>query len=143
MLSWAAYTVFSKRFHKKYSPIYLNTFFILTTAVIEFFPALSEFSSDNMWWKHVSLNAIFSVFYVSALGTVVTYIFYQYAIKHGTPIIASMSLYIQPIATFLLASIILGEKLTLGFVIGSVFVLFGTWKVTKNSKSSVEITDTK
>lgn len=140
MFSWAVYTVFSKKFHKKYSPIYLNTFFILTATVIEFFPALSELSSSNMWWQHVSLNAIFSVLYVSALGTVATYIFYQYAIKHGTPIIASMSLYVQPIATFSLASIILGERLTIGFVIGSVLVLLGTWKVTKSSKSPVEIT---
>ena len=143
MLSWAAYTVFSKKFHTRYSPIYLNTCFILTAAVIQFFPALSEFSSDNVWWQHVSANSIFAVFYVSALGTVATYIFYQYAIKHGTPIIASMSLYIQPIATFSLASIILGEILTLGFIIGSILIFFGTWRVTKGSKSSAIATNTK
>lgn len=142
MLSWAAYTVFSKKFHKKYSPIYLNTFFILTATVIEFFPAISDFSSNNIWWQHISVNAIFSVFYVSAMGTVATYIFYQYAIKHGTPIIASMSLYVQPIATFTFASIILGERLTIGLVIGSALVLLGTWKVTRSSKSAIQVTTT-
>jgi drug/metabolite transporter (DMT)-like permease len=132
MLSWAAYTVFSKKFDNKYSPIYLNTFFILTAAVIEFFPAISDFSSSNPWWIHVSSGAVWSLLFVSTFGTVATYVFYQYAVKHGTPLIASMSLYIQPIVTFGFASAILGEKLTLGLVIGAILIFLGTWRVAKN-----------
>lgn len=139
MLSWASYIVLSKKFHKKYSPIYLNTFFMLTAAFTQFFPAISDFSSNNPWWQHVSLNAVFSIFYVSALGTVVTYILYQYAIKHSSPVTASMTQYLQPLATFLLAFTFLGERLTTGFIIGSALVFFGTWKVIKGSRSSVEI----
>jgi drug/metabolite transporter (DMT)-like permease len=131
MFSWASYIVLSKKFHGKYSPVYLNTFFILTATVVEFFPAIPDFSLDSMWWQHLSISAIFSVFYVSALGTVITYVFYQYAIKHGGPVTASTTQYVQPIATFVLASIILGEKLTPWLVIGSILVLFGTWMVTK------------
>jgi drug/metabolite transporter (DMT)-like permease len=132
MFAWAAYTVFSKKFHGKYSPIYLNTFFILTAAIIEFFPAIPDFSPTNPWWQHLSSSAIFSLLFVSALGTVATYIFYQYAIKHGTPLIASMSLYIQPIVTFSFASVILGERLTLGLIIGAILIFLGIWRVTKN-----------
>lgn len=139
MFSWASYVVLSKSFHMKYSPIYLNTFFILTAVVIEFFPALSDFSSNNSWLQHMSFNAIFSLLYVSALGTVATYIFYQYAIKHSSPVTASMTQYLQPLATFLLAFTFLGERLTIGLIIGSALVFFGTWKVTKGSRSSAEV----
>lgn len=137
MLSFATYTVLSKKFQKKYSPIYLNTFFILTAVIMQFFLALFDFSSNNDWINHVSANAILSLIFVSLLGTVATYIFYQYAIKHATPITASMSLYLQPIATFLFAFSLLGERLTWGFMAGSIMVILGTWKVTITKKHLV------
>ena len=139
MLSWSSYIVLSKEFHKEYSPIYLNTFFILTTIIIGFFLAISDFSANNLWWQHLSANAIFSLFYVSAVGTVITYIFYQYVIKHSSPITASMAQYLQPLVTFLLAFIFLGERLTIGLIIGSALVIFGTWQVTKGSKPPSEV----
>lgn len=141
VLSFSAYTVLSKPLHKKYSPIFLTTCFMFTSVVVSFFLSLSDF--DKPWWMGVSWVGVSSLLYLSVFGTVAYYIIYQYAIKHGTPLIASTVLYLQPIVAFVLAFTLLGEGLTLGFIIGAVLILLGTWKVTVSSKPSVEITPAK
>ncbi len=141
ILSFSAYTVLSKNFQKKYSPIYLTTCFMFTSVVVSFL--LAFFDLHRPWWTNVSWVGISSLLYLSVFGTVSYYIFYQYAIKHGTPLIASTVLYLQPIVAFVLASVFLEEGLTTGFVAGAILILLGTWRVTKSSKSSSGITAVK
>ena len=79
------------------------------------------------------LFSIFSTFYVGIFGGAVYYLLYQYAIKHGTPLIASMTMYLQPTATFLWAFFLLSERLTIGIVIGGLLAIGGAWMVTRES----------
>lgn len=141
ILSFSFYTVLSKPLQKKYSPIFLTTCFMLVSAIVSFFLSLSDF--DKAWWTNVSWIGVSSLLYLSIFGTVAHYIFYQYAIKHGTPLIASTILYLQPIIAFIIAFVLLGERITGGFIIGAIIILLGTWRVTKSSKSSAEINPTK
>jgi len=143
VISYSFYTAYSKKALEKFSPLFVTAAFIFTTA-LALFPFFVFDSVVNFgWWNSLTFSGLLSMIYIVFVATFVAYAFHQYAIKHGTPVIASMSLYVQPIATFLLASVILGEKLTLGFIVGSVLVLFGTWKVTRSSEPSVKITPTK
>lgn len=136
MILWAIYTILSKNFQNKYSPIYISTFFMLISCVVSFFLSLLDFSSIHVWTKNISASSLLLLFAIGVLGAIYVF-FYQYAIKHGTPVIASMTLYLQPIATFAFASALLGERLTWGFVIGSILVILGMWKVTRTKKQAV------
>jgi len=130
VFSFSLYSVFSKKFQENYSPAYLTTVFFLTTTFVLFFLSFGEFTSYPYWWSNISLDSLLSLLYVGFIGTALFYLLYQYALKHGTPVIASMTLYLQPAATFIWAAIILGERVTFGFIIGAILALTGAWLVT-------------
>lgn len=131
VISFTTYSVLSKKFQKKYTPIYLTTFFILTAVFTSTILSAGELSSNPGWWNNVGKQSLFSVAYVGILGTSVYYVLYQYAIKYGSPVIASTVLYLQPIATFFWAAILLGERLTTPFIFGAALALLGAWLTTR------------
>lgn len=129
----ALYTVLSKPFQTHYSPQQLTSVLIFTTLILLIFPALSDVYTHPLWWQNISTFSIWSTIYVGTLGTVGWYLIYQYAIKNGSPLIASLTLYLQPFFVFLLANFLLGELLTIGFVIGAILSFAGVYLVS-NSK---------
>jgi drug/metabolite transporter (DMT)-like permease len=136
VISFSIYSVLSKKLQEQCSPICLTSLFIFTTTVILFILLPFDAASHPNWWQSVSTSGILSTLYVGIFGTAVYYLLYQYSIKHGTPTIASITLYIQPIVTFLVAYVILGEQLTAFFIIGSILVFLSAWIITrKNSKN--------
>lgn len=130
LVSFSFYSIFSKKLQKKYSPIYLTTAFVITTTVVQLFLSASDISLHPGWWQKVTLGAILATLYVAIVATVIYYILYQYAIKHGGPIIASLTLYLQPVATYLWAAVLLKERLTLPLILGAILIFFSAWLVT-------------
>jgi drug/metabolite transporter (DMT)-like permease len=128
--SFALYSVISKRFQKTYSPMTLTAVFIFTTILTQLLVVPTEYRSNPDWWHGISFLSIFGLLYVGILGTGVYYLLYQHAIKRATPIVASMILYLQPIFTLIWAYFLLGEKVTFGFMMGSMMAFAGVWLVT-------------
>lgn len=127
------YTVLSKKFHKYYSPLTLTFIFSLITAIVLSIFFIRDYLANPYWLYNLSWLSIFSTFYVGIFGGAAYYLLYQYAIKHGTPLIASMTMYLQPTATFLWAFFLLSERLTIGIVIGGLLAIGGAWMVTRGS----------
>lgn len=121
------YKVFSKRFQRNYSPLVIASMFIVTTT-IALLP-LSLFELQTQWWTALTGAGLLSIIYSGIFATAGMYIFQQYAIKHGGPVVASMQLYLQPILAFLSAFVILGERLTMGIIIGGVLSFLGIFLV--------------
>lgn len=128
---FALYSTLSKSLQKIYTPFQLTFFFALTTIITQIPLAFTELPTHPQWWIALSTNSLISLFYVASLGTIALYFIYQYAIKEGTPLIASLMLYLQPVAAFATAALILGERVTGGFIIGATITLFGVWLTTK------------
>ncbi len=132
--SFAVYSVLSKRIQERYSPLYITTVFSLLTMFVAAIFMVNDFANYPSWWNAVSLESIVATVYVGIFGTFIFHLLYQYAIKHGTPLIASMILYLQPLMTFIWAFALLGEMLTIVFVLGSIFTFIGVWMTTKKGK---------
>lgn len=129
---FSLYTVFSKKIQNKLSipPLLLTFVFTLTTTIILSFFAAREYFINPNWIHQLSSSTAYSVLYVGLFGGAAYYMLYQFAIKNGTPLIASTTLFIQPIATYLWAFGLMNERLTIGIVIGGVCTLFGAYLVT-------------
>lgn len=131
-LFFSLYSVLSKKLHVKFSPMQVTMTFSLTTTfvmLILIFPQIPNLGNEI---KNFSSETFFAIFYVGVLGTAISYILHQYAIKHGSPTIASTILYLQPATTILAAAILLGERLTLGFVFGAILAVIGTSLIIKS-----------
>ena len=128
--SFAFYSVLSKQFQKTYSPLELTAFFVLATTAVQLLLEPLDVVHHYGWWNDISVKTILGVFYVGVLGTGFYYLIYQYAIARTTPVVASMTLYLQPVFAFLWAAVLLGEKITAGFVIGAALTFIGVMLVT-------------
>jgi len=127
------YTVLSKKFHKYYSPLTLTFIFSLTTTIVLSPLFLKDYFVNPFWLYQLNSASIFSAFFVGIFGGAGYYLLYQYAIKHGSPVIASMTMYLQPTATFLWAFFLLSERLTSGLIIGGILAIGGAWMVTRQT----------
>ena len=131
---FSTYTGLSQHFHKRYSSKQLTFALILYSVITFFFLAFFDLIQNPFWWKGVSLKAILIMIYMGALGTTIYYFFYQYLIKRAGAVTAASVIYLQPLITYFFASIILGEKLSMGMFVGGILVLLGVWLTTSNKK---------
>lgn len=134
VVSFSLYSVLSKSFLKNYTPLDLTMFFVMTTVAIQLLLAPIEVNQTTAWWNNVHPWSVLALLYVGTFGTAMYYLLYQFAIQHATPVVASMILYLQPVFTIVWAAILLGERTTLGFVIGGILSLLGVALVTNFGK---------
>lgn len=126
VVSFSLYSVLSKKYEKEFSPLSLSKYFILTTILVQ--TVLIAFTSaynELYLVSDLSLYTWFSILYTGVIGTALWYILYQRVINQTTPVIASMILYLQPLSAILVASILLGEKVTYIFIAGGVLIFSG------------------
>ncbi len=126
-LAW--YSVLSKKFHTHYSPLYLTALFIYLTALTNGLLAIPELLANYNFLNTIPFLGWIGVLYVGTFG-ILFFLLYQYAVKHGSPIIASTLNYLSPVVAFVVASILLGERLTGGFIAGALLALLGVYIVT-------------
>src|SRR5262249_37210799 len=123
LCSWAVYTVYGKRVLASYSPLLattaaycLGTLLILPTAVLTapLFPVP----------RLGSLTAWAVVFFQGLLGAV-AHIWWYEAVHVVGPSQAAIFTNLQPIVGIVLAPILLGERITMWQVAGTLLVLAG------------------
>lgn len=125
-VAFVIYGVWSKEKQKElhFSPLALTFYFSLVTLLI---------SIPFMTWElvgtgipsNVSALHLLSGVYAGVVGTGVFYLAFQYALKHGTAVTASLFTYVQPIAGISLAALLLGDEITLPFIVGGTLALVG------------------
>lgn len=139
LLSFSFYLALSKRLQSRYSPLHLTSFLMIISTLVTFPFIFIEKLSYSNWWFNLSIYSIFLTVLIGSVGTALFYFIYQYAIKHSTAVSASMSLYLQPVFAFLWAAVLLGERLTIGFIIGAILAFVGAFIVTKKPKDVINL----
>lgn len=128
--STALSAVLAKKLQNDYNAVEIVMVFIALTIIINAILTPWDLSQHPGWLSALSLKSTIAVIYTGILGTGVYYFLFQRIIQKTTPIAASMVLYLQPIFTFFWAAILLGERMTSGFIIGTVITFVGVALVT-------------
>lgn len=129
--SWSFYMALSKKLQKNYTPFELTSVFIIVSAVVLLPLLFLDAQSFPGWWQHVGMWGITSVLYMGIPVTIISYILNQYAIKHGGAVFAGTLFYLLPIFGVVINFLLLGEMVTLGFIMGSLLALLGTYLVVR------------
>lgn len=132
VFTFSAYTILSKRFQKKFTPIQLTIGFCVTTAISMIIISLPSLPYQISQISNLTQQGILSILYISIFGTAILYVLYQYAIKHSSATLASTVLYLQPLSTITWSYFVLGERLTLGFIAGGILSIIGTLIVARS-----------
>jgi drug/metabolite transporter (DMT)-like permease len=122
---FAIYTVLSKKVAGKYDPVAMSTFNSLVAAVL--FLPLALWQGLRLDWGAVGWIGWAGLFYMAGISSVAAYTIYYWALQHMAASRLAAFSYVEPVLVTLLGVLILGEPLTLRFLIGGALALVGLY----------------
>ncbi|MDO4462002.1 MAG: DMT family transporter [Bacteroidia bacterium] len=135
-ICWAVYSLIIKKVGHKYSSLFITrkvfAYGVLTILFYFIFhseeiPSSIDIFFDPVVWGNLAFLSIVASFACYLLWTVCIH-------RLGT-IEATNYVYLNPMATIVAASIVLGEVITIWFILGSALILLGLWVSNKRGKN--------
>jgi drug/metabolite transporter (DMT)-like permease len=119
---WGYYSILVKQASEFNSTLRITTWGIVLATVFSFPPAIYEFGS---WDVSVLRNrmVIFSLLYLGIASSVIAYYCWNKGLTLTNPHQAGLFIFFQPIVGSILGYFLLGEALTLSFVIGTILII--------------------
>lgn len=115
-----------KKLIKEY-PIMLVNFWLFIIGTIPLFPLVVHELSTHSIQSIFTLPGLTGIFYGCVLSTTVAYMLTSYSIKILSTTEYGVFGYTDPLATVLVAIPLLGEVVTLPYIIGAAFILVGVY----------------
>ncbi|MFB7138568.1 DMT family transporter [Gottfriedia sp. NPDC056225] len=134
VICWGSNFIFGALLVKEFSPILLSA---LRLCFILFFIAFYALVKKK--WKMVQKKDLFMIILLGLIGTCINQWSFYSALETTHPTTSALILALAPLTTSFLASIFLKERLTKGFVIGSIIAFIGVFFVITNGQK-LEIT---
>jgi len=94
--------------------------------------ALSEGSDFGLLWARgefavASVPAWSAIAYLAIVVTILGYVLWYWALGKGGIARVGLIQFLQPVSGVILAAVLLGEGISLSFLLASALVLFGVW----------------
>lgn len=132
LICWALYIIFSRRILSKgnYSPI-------LSTSIMIFIVTILSIIASILTGQTVISPALFIPSYIGVLLfasvgiTITTFFLFQWGVQHVSASTASLKEYIQLIVGVGINAMVLGERLSLTYLLGSALIVLGVIVATK------------
>jgi drug/metabolite transporter (DMT)-like permease len=124
-LTFAMFTVFSKKVSLQHSSITVNTFAYVGGALA--LAPVVLWQGRNFSYSLISLTGWSSVLYMALFPSVICYLIYYYALGHISASRVSAFSYLQPVVATALAALTLGERITLPLVAGGAVIFSGVY----------------
>ncbi|CAN5276737.1 EamA family transporter [soil metagenome] len=122
-ITWAVYTIRSKRFLQNYTPLQFSGVMTFTGAV--FLTGLMFFSAETTEWSTVSLPAYGGMIYSGALSIGLAYLIWNNGIVEVGPVKTSVYQNLVPVLGLIFGIVLLNESLTPMQYAGSAVVVLG------------------
>lgn len=136
-LSFVAYEIIAKKLLRKYSASKL-TFYMFVIAAIIFLPNfILELATNPTWPTHVGLSGILGLLYGIVFASALASYFWQKGLSLLPAGEAASFFYIDPISGIIVSIIILGEKVTTSFAVGSVLIAIGVYLAEHHRKNHI------
>ena len=121
-IGWAIYVVFSRPLVQKYGTFKISAWVLFLTAV----PSLVFFSGSTVnTLMSLDVNALFSLFFLSVVGTVICVVTWNYTVQHLSATTMGASLYLIPLLAVAAGWAVLGEEASFATLVAGVVILAG------------------
>jgi drug/metabolite transporter (DMT)-like permease len=124
-VTFAMFTVLSKKVSLRHSSITVNTFAYVGGAIA--LAPVVIWQGHSFSYRSVSLAGWSSLLYMALFPSVICYLIYYYALGHISASRVSAFSYLQPVIATLLAALTLGERITLPLVAGGAVIFSGVY----------------
>lgn len=125
-ISWGYYSVIARKASQHYPPIQLTTIGILLATLFTFPVALTEWNE----WQVAQLfdwSIIFNILFIGVIATALAFFSWNKGLELTPSHQAGLFFFLQPIVGTLLGWSLLGEQLSVSFIIGSMFIICGVY----------------
>jgi len=129
VLSWATYTLISRKVLETLSPIVATTYGTLWGFVFLSIGAVGEFKEID--WILLDWRIWTSVFYLGAFGTVLAFIWYYQGIQTVGPSRTAIFTNLVPAFGVLFSAVLLDEPILISMVVGGLIAALGVALVNK------------
>lgn len=134
VLLWSFYITLSKKITKRNSEISLSTANFFTAVVVLSMLVPFELSAKSFSISHISGLGLTSLLITGIFSSAFVFTLIQVGIKRVGAFIASLFMYLGPLAAAITAVPFLNEKITLNLGIGAFLILFGVFYATTYGK---------
>ncbi len=126
MLSWTIYAIISRklRMKKQFSPTTMTSIYFYLCSLV-CFSLLLITRQPLIPQQLTSIPYLFVLLYSAIFITLITYFLFQWVIEHLSATTASFKQYIETLFAVILNYLFLGEKMTLGFILGGLLIVMG------------------
>jgi len=133
-LNWAVFSTLSRSGLQKH-PATRMMFFVMSFGWL--FTSILFFSTSGIWQiSSIAWDGWVAIIFLGILCSGIAYIFWYDALKDLPVAQTGAFLYLEPIITVIVASMVLAEPLLLASAIGGLTILVGVWLVNRPSKST-------
>lgn len=103
-----------------------STFWSCLIGTLTFAPLMFyEYLKNPTWWGSLDIRGWIGIIYGAVFASCIAYAAYDWALAKLPAAKTSIFTYIDPVIAVIIAVPLLGEKITLPFIIGTVFVFLG------------------
>ena len=121
-IGWAIYVVFSRPLVQKYGTFKISAWVLVLTAI----PSLAFVSGSTISTAMaLDAHALFSLLFLSVVGTVICIVTWNYAVQHLTATTMGASLYLIPLLAVAAGWAVLGEEASFATLVAGVVILAG------------------
>lgn len=131
--SWAFGTLYTKKQAAYFNPYFGLGLQMLLAGV--FLLAVSFFTGQSVAVMNIPWQAWGAIAYLVAVGSIVTFVAYLYALQNLPTEQVSIYAYINPIVAVLIGALLFSEVLTVFIIAGVLITLYGVYLVKKSVKA--------
>ncbi|EJL70061.1 DMT family transporter [Chryseobacterium populi] len=128
---WASGTIFTKKLNIQSGNITLNLFYQFAFAgilqIIFAFLFSENYNFGNWTFKSVS-----AMIYLAVFGSVAAFFAFHYALTRISPVQVSILAYVNTIISIFLSWLILGEVISVKFILAAVLIILGVFIINYN-----------
>lgn len=126
-VSFVIGAIFSRQMLKIYPSLTVTAFAFLV-GLITFFPlAALEYFQNPGWTDKVTMLGIFGLIFMVLLSSISAYFLFEWGLAKTSLIRADLFQYIEPLWAASLAVMILGEQISVPYMVGAVLIALGVY----------------
>ncbi|KAI9173537.1 hypothetical protein LWI28_002888 [Acer negundo] len=139
-VSWAAWMVLQAPVLKKYPAKLTLTSFTCFFGLIQFIVIAAFVDPDINRWKIESGEELFTILYAGIVASAIVFSLQTWCIHKGGPVFVAVFQPMQTLLVALMASLILGDQLYSGGILGAICIVLGLYLVLwgKSEEKKVE-----
>ncbi len=125
-LCWAVYSILMKPALERYSTVFITrkVFFYGLLTMIPYYLLRPE-EADPSVFQTFNFSILFNIFFLGIIASLICFLVWNWVIRQLGTVVATNWVYFNPLTTIVFAWWILNEQITLWFLLGTVFILFG------------------